>query len=227
MWWRCNLFCDVSKRDLLLSYDLSCDHLSDLKLGDWFHNLSDQKLADTNFRTPACIDLLLVAEVIASILLGGRRTGPRGTPSEINTCFGWVLFGKIQGSDVVNVANLTLEQDMLKDMTGSRRSYAAVLTADKKRDLCYLRRRNKWVVEGQPHTLRHEFNHPDCWIPQQGLGRSRISQCARNIERTAKKRWKGTWETKGFRPAGCWCHIATNWSLSFVDCNHCLYCECS
>ena len=97
----------------------------------WDH-ISDLKLAYPEFRTLARIDLLLGAEIFASILRDGRRTGPRGTPSAINTYLGWVLFGKIQDSDVVDVANYTLEQDELKYLTGSGRSYAAVLTADKK-----------------------------------------------------------------------------------------------
>ena len=59
-------------------------------------------------------------------------------PSTINTCFGWVLFGKIEGNDVVDVANLTLEQNVLRELTGSRHTYAAALTADKKKDLRYL-----------------------------------------------------------------------------------------
>ena len=42
-------------------------------------------------------------------------------PSAINTYLGWMLFGKIQDSDVVDVANHTLELDELKYMTGSRR----------------------------------------------------------------------------------------------------------
>ena len=69
----------------------------------WDH-LSDLELADPEFRTPARIDLLLGAVVFASILRDGRRTGPRCTPSAINTCLGWVLFGKINDSDVVDVA---------------------------------------------------------------------------------------------------------------------------
>ena len=97
----------------------------------WDH-LSDLELADPEFRTPARIDLLLGAEVFASILRDGRRTGARGTPSAINTCLGWVLLGKINDSDVVDVANYTLEQDELKYLSGSGRSYAAVLTANKK-----------------------------------------------------------------------------------------------
>ena len=127
-------------------------------------HISDLELADPEFRTPARIDLLLGAEVFASILRDGRRTGPRGTPSAINTCLGWVLFGKIQDSDVVDVANYTLEQDELKYLTGSGRSYAAVLTADKKNDLRRPRRRTGRVVKGLPLDSRREFNHDDCRI---------------------------------------------------------------
>ena len=126
----------------------------------WDH-ISDLELADPEFRTPARIDLLLGAEVFASILRDGRRTGPRATPSAINTCLGWVLFGKIQDSDVVDVANYTLEQDESKYLTGSGRSYAAVLTANKKNDLHRPRRRNGRVAKGLLDS-RREFNHDDC-----------------------------------------------------------------
>ena len=73
--------------------------------------ISDLKLADPDFRTPARIDLLIGAKVVTSILSDGCRTGSRGTPSVLNTCFGWVFFRKIEGrNDVVDVANHTLEQ---------------------------------------------------------------------------------------------------------------------
>ena len=45
----------------------------------WEH-LSDLKLADPEFRTPARIDLLLGAEVFTDILRDGRRSGPRPGP---------------------------------------------------------------------------------------------------------------------------------------------------
>ena len=128
----------------------------------WDH-LSDLELADPEFRTPAWVDLLLGAEVFTSILHDGRRTGPRGTPSAINTCFGWVLFGKINNSDVVDVANNTLEQDESKYFTGSGRSYAAVVAAGKKNDLRHSRRRNGRVAKGLLDS-RHDFNHDDCRI---------------------------------------------------------------
>ena len=71
---------------------------------------------------------------------------------------------KIQDSDVVDVANHTIEQDELKYMTGSGRSYAAVLTADKKNDLCRPRRRNGRVAKGPPLNSTREFNHDRCRI---------------------------------------------------------------
>ena len=164
----------------------------------WDH-LSDLELADPEFRTPARIDLLLGAEVFTSIVCDGRRTGPRGTPSAINTCLGWVLFGKIQDSDVhVDVANHTLEQGELKYMTGSRRSYAAVLTADKEKDLRRSRRRNRRVVERPPLDWRREFNHDDCQITRWEFGRSRTSQYARNREIISRKRWEALGKPRGF-----------------------------
>ena len=59
--------------------------------------LIGSKLADSDFRTPTRIDLLLRAEVFMSILCDSRQNGPWGTSSTINTCFGWVLFEKTQG----------------------------------------------------------------------------------------------------------------------------------
>ena len=159
----------------------------------WDH-ISDLELADPEFCTPACIDLLLGAEVFASILLDGRRTGPRGTPSAINTCLGWVLLGKIQDSDVVDVANYTLEQDEFKYLTGSERSFAAVLKADKKNDLCRPRRRTGRVVKGPPLDSRREFNHDDCRITRRGFGKTG----PRNLRGKGNLRWRIIWETKGF-----------------------------
>ena len=164
----------------------------------WEH-LTDLKLADPDFRTPARIDLLLGAEVFTSILRDGRRTGPRGTPSALNTCFGWGLFGKIGRSDVVDVANHTMEQLVCTDASETRRCYAAVLTADKNSDLRDQRRRKG-----------RDSGHEDCRTRQKGFDRFRISQGARNDRLRPGRRWRGTWETKGFRPAGCWRQNATN-----------------
>ena len=72
-------------------------------LRSWYY-LSNLKLANSDFRTPACIHLMLGAEVFTSILHNGQQTGPRGTLSANNTSFGWVRFGKIPSNNVVDIA---------------------------------------------------------------------------------------------------------------------------
>ena len=137
-----------------------------------------------------------------------------------------MLFSKIQGSDVVDVANLTLEQDVL---TGTRHSYPAVLTADKKKDLRYLRWRNTQVVERQPHISRRESNHADCQIRQQGFGRSKISQGVRNVGITPRNAGKALGKLRVKFSAGRmlapYCH-KVNFYVYF-NCNYSLSCECS
>ena len=82
----------------------------------------------------------------------------------INTCFGWVLFGKIHGrSDVVDVANHTLEQLVCIIESGASRSYAALLTAGKNQDLPCTGRRKKRMNEGQqPQVSRRKYVPEDC-----------------------------------------------------------------
>ena len=88
-----------------------------------------------------------------------------------------MLFGKIQDSGVVDVANYTLVQDELKYMTGSGRSDAAVIKADKKNDLRRPRRMNGRVAKRPPLDSN----------PRQGFANIRTSQCARNREPTLEK----------------------------------------
>ena len=61
----------------------------------WNH-ISDLSLADPDFGTPGRIDLLLGADIYADILLHGWQCGPPGTPTALETRFGWVLTGKTQ-----------------------------------------------------------------------------------------------------------------------------------
>ena len=58
----------------------------------WNH-LSGLPLADPAFGEPQRVDILLGADMFASILLHGRRTGPPGSPVAMETEFGWVLCG--------------------------------------------------------------------------------------------------------------------------------------
>ena len=123
----------------------------------------------------------------------------RSTPSALNTCCGWVLFGKIGRSDVVDVAKYTLQQLVCTDASKTRRSYSAALTTDKNKDFRDLRRRKGC-----------DSGHEECRTQPKGFGRLRISQGASNDGLRPGRRWRGTWETKGFRPAGCWRQNAIN-----------------
>ena len=62
---------------------------------NWSH-ISNLSLADPDFGTPGRIDLLLGADIYADVLLHGRRCGPPGTPTALETRFGWVLTGRTQ-----------------------------------------------------------------------------------------------------------------------------------
>ena len=61
----------------------------------WSH-ISRLPLADPDFATPGRIDVLLGADIYADIMLQGRRIGPPGTPTALETRFGWVLTGRTQ-----------------------------------------------------------------------------------------------------------------------------------
>ena len=126
-------------------------------------------LDDLDFRTLVCIDLLLdllvrtdllirqpsrSMLVFTSVLLDGWQTGPRGTPSAINTASGWVPFGKIQGNNVVDIANLTLEHEILKDIAGFTQTYTATLA--KKEKTSTTRNGGRHRVKGQAHFLKRE-----------------------------------------------------------------------
>lgn len=77
---------------------ITCDlPLRPVSLDANWHHLSGVKLADPDFGTPGCIDLLIGADLFSSVVLNGRRQGPRGTPSAFETAFGWVLSGNVDG----------------------------------------------------------------------------------------------------------------------------------
>ena len=62
------------------------------------------------------------------------------------------------------------------------------------------------VVKGPPLDSRREFNHDDCRVTRRGFGKTG----PRNLRGIENLRWRNTWETKGFRLAGCWRHITIN-----------------
>ena len=52
-------------------------------------------MADPKFGTPGRIDLLLGVDIFTDVLLNGRRNGPPGSPTALETRLGWVLCGNI------------------------------------------------------------------------------------------------------------------------------------
>ena len=61
----------------------------------WDH-LSDLRLADSTFGTPACIDVLFGVDIYTSALLQGRKLDPPGIPAAIKSEFCWVLAGIVK-----------------------------------------------------------------------------------------------------------------------------------
>ncbi|KAL7296595.1 hypothetical protein TKK_0010023 [Trichogramma kaykai] len=75
------------------------------------HNLDH---ADPFHAKPSPVDCLLGVDVVAAALRPGLITGPAGTPTALNTVFGWVLMGKgqQQGSDVTQAFSLTVNHEL-------------------------------------------------------------------------------------------------------------------
>ena len=59
----------------------------------WSH-LEEVNLADPTFGQSGKIDVLLGVEVYVETLHPGRKTGPSGSPTAIETSYGWVICGK-------------------------------------------------------------------------------------------------------------------------------------
>ena len=66
------------------------------------------------------------------------------------------------------------------------------------------------MVKGQTHTLEQEsaIDCVDCQIPQQGFSRYMMLPDARNVDFRPGDSGKELRKPRGFRPAGCWHHIA-------------------
>ena len=70
---------------------------------EWEH-VKDLRLANPEFGKPGKIDILLGLETFIDIVRHGWRKGCRGSPTAIETTFGWVLAGNVnsKGSDTVS-----------------------------------------------------------------------------------------------------------------------------
>ena len=118
----------------------------------WNH-LKGLQLADPTFGNPSAIDLLLGVDVFTNTLLNGRRSGPPGSPTALQTKFGWVLAGDTDTSPTVHVTS----------------HHVSLLTGDE-----LLRR--FWEIEGLPsnnplhtaeestvvdHFMKHHTRSPE------------------------------------------------------------------
>ncbi|KAH8415096.1 hypothetical protein KR215_003082, partial [Drosophila sulfurigaster] len=61
-------------------------------------NLPSIPLADPKFYESSQIDVLLGADILPSVLLGGSRPNVCGTLIGQETIFGWILTGSVSGS---------------------------------------------------------------------------------------------------------------------------------
>lgn len=77
---------------------------------DWIY-LEGLQLADPRFHTPGPIDLLLGADVTASISRDGKRQGARRCPIARNTIFGSVLSGPVKATqqNIIRVLHCEVE----------------------------------------------------------------------------------------------------------------------
>ena len=97
---------------------VTCDlPLHPVALDRKWHHLSGIRLADPDFGSPGKIDILLGVDAFSNILLHGRRYGPPGSPTALETSFGWVLSGAVHidrpQTQIVSCHATTLSADDL------------------------------------------------------------------------------------------------------------------
>ena len=99
---------------------VTCDlPLHPVALDQKWHHLSGIRLADPDFDTPGKIDILLGVDIFSNVLLHGRRFGPTGSPTALETSLGWVLAGSICNSPrktqiVVHHSTVLCADDLLR-----------------------------------------------------------------------------------------------------------------
>ena len=71
----------------------------------WNH-LKDLALADPEFGMPSRIDVLLGVDVFVEAMRHGRWKGPPGSPTGLETMFGWVLCGNTE-QDILHPSSVT------------------------------------------------------------------------------------------------------------------------
>ena len=131
----------------------------------WKH-LSDIQLADPDFGSPSKIDLLLGVDIFITVLLNGRRFGPPGSPTALETDFGWVLAGGV-GAGHTTVNSISS-------------NHVSILTGD---DLL----RKFWEIEDRPREDPMTFAPQEKLVLRQFLSTYKRSEDGRFIVQLPRK----------------------------------------
>ena len=83
---------------------------------DWSH-ITDLPVADPAFGQSGRIDILLGVDIFLDVLRQGRRSCPSGSPTALETEFGWVLCGGSTSSHdcITNVCVTSLHSSVTSD----------------------------------------------------------------------------------------------------------------
>ena len=138
--------------------------LKSMQLDTKWKHLSNIQLADPDFGSPSKIDLLLGVDIFISVLLNGWRFGPPGSPTALETEFGWVLAGGVSTGH--STANHMIS------------NHVSIFTGDILRKF--------WEIEDGPRQ------DPMIFTPQEKLVLKQFLSTHKRREDGTKTRCKGT-----------------------------------
>ena len=141
--------------------------LKSIQLNPEWKHLSGIQLADPDFGFPSKVDLLLGVDVFVNVLLNGQRIGPPGTPTALETVFGWVLAGGV-GSGRFAANNIMIS------------NHVSIFTGD---DLL----RKFWEIEEGPKNDPMMFSPQEKLVVNQFLSTHKRSNDGRFIVQLPKK----------------------------------------
>ena len=140
--------------------------LKSVELDTKWKHLSDIQLADPEFGSPSKIDLLLGVDIFIAVLLNGRRFGPPGSPTALETDFGWVLAGGVGAG--YSTAN-SISSNHISFLTGD--------------DLL----RKFWEIENAPRQDPMMFTPHEKLVVQQFISTHKHSEDGRFIVQLPRK----------------------------------------
>ena len=120
--------------------EVTCDlHLQGAAHVKEMPHLKSLPLTDPTFDSPGRIDMLIGTDLLPQVLLTGLVSGPEGTPTAMQTVFGWAVLGPYPSQTQVNVIT-TLNSDPVNDIL-----------------ICF------WKVEEPPDN---PSMYTPCWSPR-------------------------------------------------------------